>query len=1199
MVDATRSAAPTPTQPVATVTHPEAPFPPADPLPYGVAPAVTDPVSYPDFLPVDDAFALEMRAESIEQLAGGDALRRGECERIEAGRSHTNADLVAGRDRVRVHGSLHEHTGHGLAEQAAHLHTTVDGRLDVHAASEDTVLLAGHMSDLWDGGTAIVAAMTDDTAAGGGIRVTTPLDLWVHGLMGVEERIGTCTADAVLTESSATHYEREYGPGVHAAGLAVYTGSLYQSSRSSFQPLMRVSSGVRNLIAGSGGGDGGEDGRGASAPGASPPPVPAEPGAAEESATGTLAAGRSATEAPATTLDTADGLTGARRVALEELVNAVDARAAEEMGEAGTVVRAENLPELTRSTDTAEQLGALQETLRMVGAEAGSAGAGGLRESEFEGAVSVHPATGAGGALEIETPSAVYGTNAPIVRSHPDVPWGRRPQMQPQLLGGADRPPQSAAPESDLIAVSRRMRDLRTHHARFFRRDIAHDFVLAIGRLEKRVKAVFKRFDGNTRELANRQFRTTVPEKAYHLLREMAGQAGNNGDSALADRIRDALHTLDELAVRDLRALCEKHKITETIPPSALTPIQFDWSTASSQLHDLSSRFSDIRRDLHRWDFRLARNNISTQTMSCFKKFHGDPQRLGTSSSGGTKAERAYRVMMDMAQQAADSNNPGRAREIREALASVDQSTIKAVDKLTRKYGAFDVLSTQTTQVIQAMQAMQATQTMQTMRAMQLPPPTAGSSVTVASATVAPTTPWGTTVAEHRIERMADPAFPQPPGGLVHATGVPGPPPASGLPGPSFTEAAGTEAADLGRWRLDQPSTAPGSAAVEPVAAEAFVTPSLGEMSSFWLQPFEPVPAPGPVSFDSGLLHAGETAQPPPLTTAPGSAATAPGALSHAPSWVEDNFAVERRLLANELPPTFNATLLVVEARMFDQLGLADQLAARRLPLQTIDALIEGYRATDEAGGNMLIIEYLISLKESIERALRDEYPQRADPRWLERVRDFLRQRGELAAPSGASATDLPEIDRLLGAAEGVSHPAPPPFPSAPGRIEVGAGVPPPAAPGRIRPPGMSGEPHPVAFDPWSAPPGPSSQARYTETIPTAVLSTGAPPGWQGAETPGFARAASGAVELPVSRREAIVRLFGTGEALLEAELAIRTRPGALGQLATRWREVLDDLYRLHDTAQVNPAGAVVMADIDWRALETLARILDVPPPSP
>ena len=243
MIDATPSATPVPAQAVATGTSPEAPFPPADPLPHAVAPSVTDPVSNLDFPPVDDAFALEMRSETIEQLVGGDALRRGVSERIEAGRSQTNTDRVAGRDHVRVHGSLHEHTGHGLTEQAARLHTTVEGVLDVHAASEDTVLLAGHLRELWDGGAAIVAAMTDDTVAGGGIRVTTPLDLWVHGLMGAEERIGTCTADAVLMELGATHYEREYGPGAHAAGLAVYTGSLYQSSRSTFRALMRVSSG--------------------------------------------------------------------------------------------------------------------------------------------------------------------------------------------------------------------------------------------------------------------------------------------------------------------------------------------------------------------------------------------------------------------------------------------------------------------------------------------------------------------------------------------------------------------------------------------------------------------------------------------------------------------------------------------------------------------------------------------------------------------------------------------------------------------------------------------------------------------------------------------------------------------------------------------------------------------------------------------
>ena len=87
MIDDPPSATPMPKQPVAAATNPAAPWPPADSLPVFVPPSVMDPVSNLDFLPVDDAFALEFRSESIEQLVGGDALRRGESERIEAGRS--------------------------------------------------------------------------------------------------------------------------------------------------------------------------------------------------------------------------------------------------------------------------------------------------------------------------------------------------------------------------------------------------------------------------------------------------------------------------------------------------------------------------------------------------------------------------------------------------------------------------------------------------------------------------------------------------------------------------------------------------------------------------------------------------------------------------------------------------------------------------------------------------------------------------------------------------------------------------------------------------------------------------------------------------------------------------------------------------------------------------------------------------------
>ena len=210
------------------------------------------------------------------------------------------------------------------------------------------------------------------------------------------------------------------------------------------------------------------------------------------------------------------------------------------------------------------------------------------------------------------------------------------------------------------------------------------------------------------------------------------------------------------------------------------------------------------------------------------------------------------------------------------------------------------------------------------------------------------------------------------------------------------------------------------------------------------------------------------------------------------------------------------------------------------------------------------------------------------------------------AAPSAASTTDFAkidaaEIDRILGTGEGVSHPAPLPPPSAPWRAGAGAWAPPPAA-GQwpIRPPGMYGAPHPVAFDPWSAPPGPSSQARYTETILPPVMSAGAPPGWQGAETPGFARAAWGAVELPFSHRAAIALQFGTEDALRMAEVALRTRHAeALGGFAPQWPAVLADLHWLHAVARWDSAAYAAGLNVDWLALEALAGFLQLPPPLP
>ena len=1052
--------------------------------------------------------------------------------------------------------------------------------------------------------------------------MTAPLDLWVHGLMGVEERIGTCTADAVLMESSATHYEREYGPGVHAAGLAVYTGSLYQSSRTSFRPLMRVSSGVRNLIAGGdgGGAGGGSDGGAGGAPGASPPPVPAQTGAAAESAFGTLAAGRGAAETPATALDTADALTDARRVPLEELVDSVDARAAEEMGEAGIAMRAEDLPELTRCADTAEQLGALRETLRIDKTVSGSEAPGGSRASEFAGAVSMHPASGGGGPLEIDPCSAVHGENARIVRPHPDVPWGQGQEMQPGLPGGADRPPPPAAPESDFHAAYRRLRELRSHYYQISRADIHSDYHRVIDRVSRTILRRFTKFGGNTKELAHRPSATTLVDRAYDALHEMASQAERDRDFGRAGEIREALGAIDKRAVEGLQEVTTKHGIPESPfiqavqkPPAAAeptmavtasplpahTPIQSDWSAAYRQLRDLAWQFSNAGQDLARTDARMAVNRVAGHVVRRLTKFAGDAKRRIPYTNDATRTERVYGAIKVMLRRAEESHDAARAYLIRQALEEIRRYTTWQIDKLTRKYGALDTLSTQTTRTTQATQAMLR------------PPATAGPPVTVASTTVPPPSQFDIPGPAYPIVAPLNPVFTESAGGLVHATDVPGPCAVSGLPGPSLAEAAVAETGDLDRWRLDRPATASGTTAAQPAATGNIVTPSLRETSSFWLQPADPVQAPVAVSLDSGLHHAGETVQPPPVTTTASSTAPAldRGAAFPTPSRVDDDADVQRALLAGQLPPRFNASRLIDEARGFAEPGLVEELAARRHSILTIDVLIDGYRANDEGGGNAPYIEQLLSLKENIERALHDAYPGRIDPQWLDQAPalELTRRRGEPAAPSAASATVpaelwLTEIDRLLGSGEGVSHPAPLPPPSAAGRIGASAVAPPPAAdPWRIRPPGMGGEPHPFAFAPWPAPPSPSRQVVHAGTIRTRAPSTGSPPGWQGAGTPGFSRAASGAVELPFWRREEIAHKFRDEDAFLEAELALQTGgAGTLGWSATQWRPVRDDLYRLHHaTVQSNSAAAAAMVDVDWSAIEALVRILDVPPPSP
>ena len=89
--------------------------------PFSMPPSVMDPVLVPPTsLPPPEPLRsgdFGPRPSSSSSGAMRCAAASPSASRPDARR--TNADLVAGRDRVRVQGTLHEHTGHGLAEQVA------------------------------------------------------------------------------------------------------------------------------------------------------------------------------------------------------------------------------------------------------------------------------------------------------------------------------------------------------------------------------------------------------------------------------------------------------------------------------------------------------------------------------------------------------------------------------------------------------------------------------------------------------------------------------------------------------------------------------------------------------------------------------------------------------------------------------------------------------------------------------------------------------------------------------------------------------------------------------------------------------------------------------------------------------------------------------------------------------------------------
>ena len=302
--------------------------------------ATGGPGALPDLGP---GFALEARAETINVLTLGDAVRRGDLDTVQIGGAQI-LDLVTGEENLEITGEIREHTGRDLTIVASRSETTVGGRMRVECSKEDSIMLGGAMTDTWEKGVLIGAAMSDDLCGGAGTRVSVA-DLWLNGLTGMEERPGTAASDGVFLELCQTLFEREYGAGMHAAGAVKFSGTTWQTQKTGFRPMMKVRNGVRNLVAGAP--------EVASEPPPTPPPTPPPAaGATPLVVAGVVTAGASIARGAANTAVAVDSVRDIVRLG----------------GIAGDV---DNAADLRHAGDTAVQL----EDLRTAASQSGQGGA--------------------------------------------------------------------------------------------------------------------------------------------------------------------------------------------------------------------------------------------------------------------------------------------------------------------------------------------------------------------------------------------------------------------------------------------------------------------------------------------------------------------------------------------------------------------------------------------------------------------------------------------------------------------------------------------------------------------------------------------------------------------------------------------------------------------------------------------------------
>ncbi len=231
-----------------------------------------------------ERFALEVRAEKLRTMAGGEWKRRGDSDKVAVGKGGLT-DNVLGRERLDVRGSLTETVGASRTTVAADQDTRVEGHLSVKAFA-DTTLMGGGIQEAHIGGEVVVAGMSDDMVIGAGNRTTAPMSLWTGGIIGADEMLGSCFNDGSLIEAFAVCFEREYKCGVHHVNTATFSGTMYATKAAAFKKYWRSTRGVKNTLPGSG--------KGSESSSSSPPPSASAASAVQQGSSAATGAGRAA-----------------------------------------------------------------------------------------------------------------------------------------------------------------------------------------------------------------------------------------------------------------------------------------------------------------------------------------------------------------------------------------------------------------------------------------------------------------------------------------------------------------------------------------------------------------------------------------------------------------------------------------------------------------------------------------------------------------------------------------------------------------------------------------------------------------------------------------------------------------------------------------------------------------------------------------